>query len=101
MDAVPNGPRLSPFDFRPESYGADGLGFDPLKRRYKPAAPPPMKAAATAGGIPVGGIAAAPAAPQSTADAPAPASTAAPWLMAGAAPGLEQTSTDPPVAAGI
>jgi len=54
-----------------------------------------MKAAATAGGIPVGGIAAAPAAPQSAADAPAPATAAAPWLIAGAAPAIAQNIERP------
>src|ERR1700694_1880412 len=44
------------------------------------------------------GAAAAPAAPQSTAQAPAPGSTAAPWLIDGAAPGFKQTSSEPPVA---
>src|ERR1044071_6963799 len=57
-----------------------------------------MNAIATAGGIPVG-IAAAPAAPQSTAEAPAPASTAAPWLIVAVESAFKQTSTEPPVAA--
>src|SRR5262245_10380608 len=78
-----------------------GLGFAPLNSNQRATVPPPINVAIAAGGSPPGGIAAAPAAPQSNADAPAPAFAASPWLTDGGAPGFKQTSSDPPVAPSI
>ena len=72
---------LSRLSSTPLNYGADGLdvlGLPPRNSSYRPPAPPARMATVAPTGIPVGGAAAAPAAPQSKAEAPAPAVAAAP-----------------------